>query len=209
MSEGPKKSRKKGVLQLTRLQRLMDVIFALVIWRIFMILPRPEDNPEWGSVLEMISDDWTPFLIGILALVIVIIYWMQNNTLFGLLQRTDAKHTAISIFQMFFLLLFLYAIGAGLQLGEGTDQRIFESLTAMLVGLASAAGWRYAIHERRLLDPEVPEEEVDLVSRQILAEPATAALTIPFTFIGPWMWEISWFLYPLIRRLLSWRPRAT
>jgi hypothetical protein len=201
------KDPKKDVLQLTRLQRLMDIVFALVIWRLFVILPRPEDNPEWQSVLEMVTDDWTPFVIGLLALVIVIIYWIQNNTLFGLLRRTDAKHTAISIFQLFFLLLFLYAIGSGLQLGGGTDQRIFESLTAMLVGLASGAGWRYATHEGRLVDPDIPPEDLDLVSRQTLAEPATAALTIPFTFVGPWMWELSWFLYPLIRKLLSWREQ--
>jgi len=203
MPDAGKISKKKEVLQLTRLERLMDVVFALVIWRLFMLLPRPTDNEEWQSVFEMLKDDWEPFFICVLALVIVIIYWLQNNALFGLLRRTDARHTAISIFQIFFLLLFLYAIGSGLHLGAGSDQRIFESVTAMLVGLVSALGWRYATHEGRLVDPDIPEEDLDLVSRQIMAEPATAALTIPFTFIGPWMWEISWFLYPFIRHLLG------
>lgn len=194
---------KKDILQLRRLQRLMDIVFALVIWRIFMLLPRPSEDPQWQSVYAMLSDEWPSFIICALALVIVIIYWVQNNALFGLIQRTDTRHTAISIFQLFFLLLFLYAIAAGLQLGGGVDQRIFESVTTMLVGLASAAGWRYAIRGGRLVDPEIPERDLRQVSRQIMAEPATAALTVPFAFTGPWLWEVSWFLYPLIRYVLG------
>jgi uncharacterized membrane protein len=201
-------TKKKEILQLRRLQRLMDVVFALVIWRIFMLLPRPEENPQWQSVFDMLSDKWPSFIICVLALVIVIIYWVQNNALFGLLQRTDGRHTAISIFQLFFLLLFLYAISVGLQLGGGTDQRIFESVTTMLVGLASVAGWHYATHEGRLVDPDIDERDNQQVSRQIMAEPVTAALTIPFTFVGPWVWEISWFLYPFIRRLLRLRSKG-
>ncbi len=46
----------------------------------------------------------------LLAVVIVIVYWLQNNSLPGNLNKTDGIHTAISIFQLFFVLLYLYAI---------------------------------------------------------------------------------------------------
>ena len=41
--------------QLLRLERLTDLVYALVIWRIFTILPRPSfDNPEWDTIVEML-----------------------------------------------------------------------------------------------------------------------------------------------------------
>ena len=31
---------KRSILQLSRLERIMDVVFALVIWRLFTFLPK-------------------------------------------------------------------------------------------------------------------------------------------------------------------------
>ena len=117
-------STSKESLKLIRLERVMDVVYALVIWRLFMILPRPEEG-EGGTttVLDLIINEWDIFVIVLLGLVIVIIFWLQNNSLFGYLKVTDRIHTAIAIFQLFFLLFFLYSIGAGLRLGAGADSR--------------------------------------------------------------------------------------
>lgn len=77
-------------------------------------------------------------------MVVAIVYWLQNNALFGNLDRTDDLHTALSIMQIFFLLLFLYSIRVGATLEASSGTRAFESCTAALVGIASAMGWSYA-----------------------------------------------------------------
>ena len=38
---------KRAHLQLSRLERLTDVVYALVIWRVFTLLPKPTAE-EWG-----------------------------------------------------------------------------------------------------------------------------------------------------------------
>lgn len=188
--------------QLVRLTRIVDVVFALAIWRIFQLMPRASDNPAWTSVAELLRANWDSFAVTILATLIVIIYWQQQNEITRYLVATDAKHSALSIFQVVFLLIFLYAIGAGLELGASPAQRAFESTATMVVGVFSNLSWRYAISRDGLLDSSAPADKVKGVTQKIMAEPLTAAITIPFAFVGPWMWEISWFLYPLIRGLL-------
>jgi hypothetical protein len=47
-----------------------------------MLLPRPEENPEWAGLLDMLIDSWLNFAVAIIALLIVIIYWIQSNLLF-------------------------------------------------------------------------------------------------------------------------------
>ena len=195
---------KRSILQLSRLERMMDVVFALVIWRLFTFLPTQQvDGNKWASVTEMLIAEWQIFVFVLLAVVIVIIYWLQNNSLLGNLKKTDGIHTAISIFQLFFVLLFIYSIGAGVRIGSGADSSVFESVMAMMVGLMSLLAWHYAMHKGNLLDPELSAENAAHLRQKNMAEPITAAITIPFAFVGPLAWELSWFLYPFIKYLFS------
>ncbi len=196
MTDSPVKER----LKLVRLERLMDVVYALVIWRLFMILPRPEEGEDdTYTVLELISNNWDTFILVLLALVIVIIFWLQNNSLFDNLKATDRIHTAIVIFQLFFLLFFLYSIGAGLRLGADIDSRMLESFAAFLLAVSAYLGWYYAYRKGNLVSDDVPVEKSEELLKRNLAEPITALFTMPFAFIGPIARELSWFLYPLLR----------
>lgn len=193
-----------GARQLARLETLIDVVYAVAIWRLFMFLPRPMED-ETRSVWEIFTDDPRPVVTVIIGLAIVIIYWMQNNLLFRHLERTDTRHTVLSILQIFCLLLFLYAIRLGTNYDPAKDLRVFESLTALLVGVPSYFAWRHAKYKGKLVSPTLSKSEANAISVRILAEPITAAVTLPFAFFAPALWEITWFSFPLIERLL--RPK--
>jgi len=183
--------------QLRRLETLIDVIFGITIWRLFTLLPRPEENPEWNTLIDMIMDSRLNFVVATIALIIVIIYWVQSNLLFKYLVRTDSWHIGISIAQMFSLLLFLYAIRVGIDFEANAAARIFESSTACLLGVFSFAAWYYALNKGNLVTDELDADEAKSITERIKAEPITAAITIPFA-AGMWMWELSWFVYPFV-----------
>ena len=146
-----KTSHIRAILQVNRLERLIDVVFAIVIWRIFMLIPKPAAaNWNWDAIGPFLYDNIMTFVLALIALAIVIIYWLQSNTLLGNLQRTDGRHAALSILQIFFLLLFLLSIRLGVDLGGSAGTRILESITAALVGISSTLGWGYAMKNRRL-----------------------------------------------------------
>lgn len=190
--------------QLVRLEQLTDVIFALVIWRIFTILPRPDlDNPEWDSVASMLLSEWVDFVVPMLAVLIVIVYWLQSNALLSRLKSTNAIHAGISVFQLFFVLFYIYALGLGIGVGSDADTRVLESSAAVLIGITAYLGFWYAAGKGELLADDVSDQEAKDVTSANLAEPLTAALTIPAAFIGPWAWELSWFLYPFLKWLFS------
>ncbi len=86
---------------------------------------------------------------------------------------------------------------------------MLESSAALLLGVTSFLGWRYAMNKGNLLLPDFDREQALTISRRNLSEPLTAALTIPFAFIGPIPWELSWFLYPLIVYIMRrWRTTS-
>ncbi len=181
--------------QLRRLEILMDVVFGLIILRIFALLPRPAKEEDWDSLSSFLLANFEPFIVAGLGIVIIIVYWLQNNTLFGHLDRTDNSHTAITIVQIFFLLLFMYAIRIGLDFPGQIGARALESVTAALVGIASITGWRHATKNRRLLSPDVSNQRAGQIFDQILAEPIAAGITLPCAFFGPIVWEIAWLSY--------------
>jgi uncharacterized membrane protein len=200
---------RRGSLQLQRLARMIDVVYAIIIWRSFMLLPRPSVGQlNWEHIGTFISTSLGGFLAVVIGIVVTIVYWIQNNTLFGNLQSTDSRHTILSILQLFFLLIFLVSLRLGIDLGASSFTRAFESVAAALVGVAGGWGWLYAVKNHRLLLPEVTEAYAHRLRDRILAEPITAIITIPFAFVGPILWEISWLTYPLVVWVVRGRRRA-
>jgi uncharacterized membrane protein len=192
-------------LQLRRLQRLTDVIYALVLWRIFTFIPKPGgEGWEGNSLGEFLAANLPVFALIVIGLAFTIIYWLQNNSLFGNLARTDGRHTTLAILQIFLLLLFLYSVRLGIELGGSPGTRLFESITAALVGYVGAAGWIHAKKNRRLLQPGITDQEANDLGDRILAEPLAATFTIPFAFT-PILWEVAWLSYPVMVRLLRRR----
>ena len=199
----------REILQLKRLETLTDVVYGIVIWNFFTLIPGPDGEWPWDSIGAFLTSNLLTFALVIVGVVVSIIYWIQNNALFGNLERTDARHTALSIFQLFFLLIFLYSIHLGVALGASVATRVFESCAVVLMGVASTSAWSYAIKNRRLLLPEVADQDARDLADRILAEPMTAIITIPFAFVGPVFWEIAWLSYVVVLFFLRRRRRAT
>ena len=193
--------------RLRRLETLTDVVYGIAIWRVFMLFPRP-DQPEWSwhSWREFLAAEGLTIVLIAIGIAVLIIYWLQSNTLFGLADRSDRKFAVRAISQLFFVLLFLYSIRVGTELPASAWTRGFESIAALLLGLTSSWTWSYAAAGRRLLQADVTNAEARAVGKRIRAEPATALFTLPFVFT-PILWELAWFTYPAVRRFFQTQAR--
>ncbi len=191
--------------QYSRLATLIDCIYALVLVIIVTQLPVPSEE-EWagGTLIEFLTSQGNDLFPVIIALVLLITYWIQNNSLFGNLVRTDNIHTSLSLLQIFFVFSYLYAVSLGTEENfEGQSSVLaFQSITAALIGIAGAMSWFYAQQNQRLLSDELTHLEIREMQISLLGEPITALITLPCAFLGGIAWEISWFSYPLVVRLL-------
>ena len=64
-----KSQNRQGVLQLNRLVTLTDVMFALVLWRIFQTIPRP-DHTDWspGYILSFFGDNALTYVLALIGI---------------------------------------------------------------------------------------------------------------------------------------------
>jgi uncharacterized membrane protein len=165
-------------------------------------LPDPDDSiaVDLGSFIAFRVDS---LIVAMLGIIVVLVYWFQSNLLLGNLKRTDGKHAALSLLQVFLVLAYLLAVSLGMEFGTEPLVLAAQSITAALVGFAAAAAWWYASYNRRLLTPEIDNDDVTALQLRVLAEPLTAVLTLALAFVSAVAWEIGWLAYPLIAAILS------
>ncbi len=199
--EAPGQQQRDG-RQLRRLESLIDAVFALVIVMMVFDLPDPDDSIAF-DLAGFVAFRVDSLLVAMLGIIVLLVYWFQSNLLLGNLKRTDGKHAAISLLQIFLVLAYMLAVSLGIEVGTEPLVLAAQSITAALVGFAAAAAWWYASHKRRLLTPEIENDEVAALQLRVLAEPLTAVLTLALAFVSATAWEISWLAYPLIAALLG------
>ncbi|MDJ0857184.1 MAG: TMEM175 family protein [Desulfobacterales bacterium] len=130
--------------QLKRLATLVDAVFAIVLVVMVLALPYPSELKWTGtSVWGFLDAHQEGLVLALIGTVLVVLYWVQSNALFGNLARTDNRHTILALGQVFFLLLYLYAIGLGVDFPDDPQVLALQSALACLVGLAAAGGWCY------------------------------------------------------------------
>lgn len=198
---------------LERLETLIDVVYALVILQLVLLFPIPSEE-EWQSrSLGVFFAENVHVIVNlVIGLALVIIYWGQSNALFGKLVRTDGTHAALSIVQVFCVLIYLVSMSIGTEFDEDPWALGLQSLTLGLAGFSSIAAWTYALKEHRLLRSDCPLEEAFALRRQYLAEPITAAITLPCAFVGAGVWGAAWLSRFLVvwvlKRRAAQRPEA-
>jgi uncharacterized membrane protein len=187
--------RLRGSRHLRRLEMLIDVVFALLIWDIVSTLPLPDGEDLNLTGLGDFLGGNLDLSIVLIGMVIVLNYWAQNTAHSGELETTDSTHALLSVLQLFFLLFYTYAAALGMQF-EGDDTALaLQSLTLLIAGILGFAAWAYAIRDGRLLADYAKEDQVAALLVRSLAEPITALITLPLAFVSGTAWELAWLLY--------------
>jgi uncharacterized membrane protein len=195
--------------QLQRLERLIDVIFAILIWMVFQNLPVPsKEEFDQLSNLQLINAYKDSLIMIFIGIFLILTYWGTNNRVFGNLARTDGRHATLSVIQICFLLLYIYSIGFEMEFTGFTVALVAQSVTLALSGYMSVLAWLYARKGRRLLTSAISDKEAEELQIGILTEPLAATFTIPFAFLGPAAWNLSWLSLIFFSWLLKKRHKS-
>lgn len=186
--------KERGAKQLFRLAIIIDVLYALIIYKLFLFLPRPDvDGFTKDDLMEVLSTSYLNYLMMLVGFILVIIYWMQSNLQFGNLDRTDGKHATLSLLQVITLMIYLYFVRLDVELDGAIIALQMESIFLALSGFLGLWSWHYAI-KNKLISESINRDEQDQVYLKLLPEPIVSVLSFPFAFFGADIWTLSWLL---------------
>jgi len=207
-----KKNQTKASLQrnkmlLKSLTIVVNVLYALMIFELFLILPRPDDPElQYISLEQIYSDNLMVLLVILVGLIMIVIYWIQFHKLVGNLQRSSPVHASLSLFQMVFLMIYLYFLRFDMEYDGLTLALQMESIFLALAGFAGAIAWSYA-RRNNLTSAEIDEKDEVSILYSILPEPLAALFSLPFAIYGPDIWTLSFLVIIPIGMLLNWRKK--
>lgn len=184
----------RGARQLLRLEVMIDVLFALMIYKLFTFMPSPSvDGFGREDLYKVLSESYLNYTVILIGLVLVLIYWGLNNMQFGNLERTDGKHASLSILQVFSLMLYIYFVRLDAEFEGEVLLMQLQSIFLAIAGFLSVISWHYAIKNDLVSD--LPSElENDKMYIQLMPEPIVSVLTIPLAIFGPLVWTLGWLL---------------
>lgn len=186
---------------------VINVLYALMIFQVFLILPRPDD-PEllYSSLDQIYSDNLMVLLVIVVGLIMILIYWIQFHKLMGNLVRSSTVHASLVLFQMVFLMIYLYFVRFDMEYDGLTLALQMESIFLALAGFTGALSWVYA-RRNKLTSDEIDEKEEVSVLYSILPEPLAALFSLPFAVYGPGIWTLSFLAIIPIGMILNWRKK--
>ena len=190
--------------QLKRLGTLTDCVYAVALILVIQWLPLPEEST--GAVghlylLDLLVEFAGNILAVVIAVVFIILYWLRNTDLGARVDRTDGPYVVLSVLSVFSLLVLLYVVRVGSEV-EGAAARAGESVAVAMIGIFSGAAFWHA-RRRGLVRDELTHEELVELQIESFTEPITALITLPIAYIGELWWNLSWFAWLPLAKLLS------
>lgn len=193
-SESIKAQIERGTSLLSSVQIVINVLYALMIFQVFLILPRPDD-PElrYHSLEQIYSENLNVLLVMVVGLVLIILYWIQFNRQLGNLVRSTPIHASLSVLQMFCLMIYLYFLRFDMEFDGMKLALQMESIFLALAGFVGAFNWLYA-RKHQLTSDNIDDNEVKGIFYSLLPEPLASLFTLPFAAFGPGIWTLSFLI---------------
>lgn len=181
----------RGVGLLNSLRVVINVLYALMIFQAFLILPRPDD-PElaYHTLPQIYSENLMQIVVIVVGLILILMYWIQFNTQLGNLVRSSPMHAILAVVQMICLMIYLYFVRFDMEFDGMKLALQMESIFLALAGFIAAYNWRFA-RKNGLTSDQIDEKEGLNIFYKILPEPMASLFTLPFASLGPIYWTIA------------------
>jgi uncharacterized membrane protein len=194
--------------QLARVEFFSDAVFAIAITLLVLDISVPNRLPARAIPTEL--EHLIPQVAAyVLSFAVVGIFWLSHHRMFHYLRRQDTTLLLLNL--LFLLLIALLPFPTKLLADYGTATVVAVLYPAMLslTALALYAIWRYATVQRRLVDPDLDDRTVTIVTIRSLGFAGIFVLSMLVALVSVRLAEIFWLLAALAAGGLQLYPFST
>jgi uncharacterized membrane protein len=160
-----------------RLQSFSDGVFAVAITLLVLNLVVPElkgDPSTWtaSALAGALAKEWPSYLAFVTSFGTILIMWINHHTIVKLVRRADTLFVFANGFHLLHVTIvpFITALVARYLTTPAASTACAVYAGVFAVGNLIFNGlWRAGAHERRLLHPQVPQAQVDRLTKSYLA----------------------------------------
>lgn len=194
--------------QLARVEFFSDAVFAIAITLLVLNINVPNRLPVNAIPTEL--RHLIPQVAAyVLSFAVVGIFWLNHHRMYQYLRRQD---TALLLLNLLFLLLVAllpFPTKLLAYYGTATDVALLYPAMLSLTALALYAVWRYATAGRRLVDPELDDRTVTIVTIRSLGFAGIFLLSMLVALVSVRLAEVFWLAAALAAAGLQLYPFST
>lgn len=195
----------------TRLRFLVDLLFSatMTIMILGLEIPDLEQNLEKEQILDFAAAQLPKMGIYMITFVMISIYWLKHLEHFGNIMVVNTTFIWLELLFLLFLVILPFWNGYMTVFPEIYQFKILYSSNVFFVGIFSWLSLRYATHNHRLVNPELPNATILTLKKQAITEPTLAIIAIFAGLIKPFLWDLTFLSVPVffaLRKRISRIP---
>ncbi len=171
----------------SRTEAFSDGVFAIAVTLLVLDLTVPQDEVQ-KHLAHGILHEWPGYLGYVTSFVVVGGLWLAHHGIFGRLRFVNSRVMRINLLLLLLVSFLPFPTRLMAQaIRDANAERtavIFYGLTLTAVSLTITALWTSVLRDRRLLKPEITEQEVSAVTRatapNLGLQLGATALAVPF-----------------------------
>jgi uncharacterized membrane protein len=179
-----------------RIEALTDGVFAIAMTILVLELSVPHllGSSRPGEPPTSFLDMWDEFYIYVLGFIVLGIYWILHRYMFFFIQRSDGILIWLNI--LFLTLASLVPFSTKVlsvnevllpsAQGESNAATAFFAVTTMATILVLLALWRYATRGYRLVDRDIDERIISVLTKVILIGVVMNGVGVAVSYVFPW-----------------------
>ena len=196
-------NKKQDRLGLERLIFFSDAVFAIAVTLLALEirLPAGEGSLTDEQLLKTLQTIWPKYLGYVVSFLVIGVFWIGHHRKFRFIERYDKNLILLNLILLMFVAFVPFPTSVIIEYGNQTAT-IFYALIMMILGLLSAAIWRYASLNHRLIDLQLEQQQCRHEALRTLAVPGVFLLSIFIAFFNADLAKISWVLIAVVLKLL-------
>ena len=196
-------NKKPDRLGLERLIFFSDAVFAIAVTLLALeiSLPTGEGPLTNSQLLKTLQSIWPKYLGYVVSFLVIGVFWIVHHRRFRFIERYDKNLILLNLILLMFVAFVPFPTSVIIEYGNQTAT-IFYALIMMIMGLLSAAIWRYASHNHRLIDLQLDQQQCRHETLRTLVVPSVFLLSIFIAFFNADLAKISWVSIVVVLKLL-------
>jgi uncharacterized membrane protein len=194
----------------TRIEAFSDGVFAIAITLLIIEVHVPSRSHAETLGHELLRI-WPSYMGYLTSFLTIGVMWINHHRVFTLIERYDHTHMLLNLLMLLLIAFLPFPTAVLAQFIETDGARPAVALygaTMVLIAIAFFCWWRYAAGGRRLIAANVPQEQLDAITRAYNPGTPLYAGALAIGLLEPWAGAAA-FLALAVFYALPWEQWRT
>ena len=170
-----------------RLEAFSDGVFAFAITLLVLNLYDPTTRGS-SSLFRGLLDEWPAFFAFFASFVLILVMWINHHNMFNYIKRLSREFMLLNGILLMFIVLIPFTTLLASQHLTKSDANVAAAvycLAYLALAIVWNITWHNASHHHNLIDENIPQSQIQRITREDLVAPITGGVSVVLAFIIP------------------------